>query len=285
MTMLPWPLPGGYSATGFPRRYFADGGEVLYLKDRSDDGILGRSRLSRAPGAVACGIGAQGFSEGVWANGAILGGVLTHPGRLGLETTNAIAQSWRDVQSGAGNAAKIAVLEEGMKYEKIGVSPEDSELLDSRKFSVVELCRLFNVPPAVVGDFAESNFATSDAAMRFFATGCLAQWVAKLQAEFSRSVFNTPEAVLRIDLEGLLRGDFNAHATALINLTRTGIISQDEARHELGWNPRGGDADRLQAQAIGGRPTGADEGQGATSDPGGNLGDGLSNGSGRPTMQ
>lgn len=267
-----------YSATGFPRRYFADGGEVLYLKDRSDDGILGRSRLSRAPGAVACGIGAQGFSEGIWTNGAIVNGVLTHPGRIGTETMNAIAQSWRDQHAGAGNAGKVSVLEEGMKYEKIGVSPEDAELLDSRKFSVVELCRLFNVPPAVVGDFAESNFATSDAAMRFFATGCLAQWCAKVQAEFSRSVFNTPDAVLHLDLEGLLRGDYTAHATALINLVRSGVISQDEARHELGYNPRGGAADELRPQAVGGRPEGADEGQGATSDPGGSLSNGLSNG-------
>jgi phage portal protein BeeE len=130
------------------------------------------------------------------------------------------------------------------------------------------------VPPAVVGDFADSNFATSDAAMRFFATGCLAQWCKKIESEFARSVFNTPDAVLHLDLEGLLRGDYPAHAQALINLVRSGIVSADEARHELGYNPRGGEADRLQAQAIGGRPGGATEGNGATSDPGGGVGNG-----------
>jgi phage portal protein BeeE len=276
MSQMPWQLPGGYSATGFPRRYFADGGEILYLKDRSDDGIIGRSRLSRSPGAIACGLGAQGFSEGIWQNGAVLDGVLKHPGRLGAEAVTNLSQSWRSAHSGGANAGKIMVLEEDMTFEKIGVSPEDAELLDSRKFSVVEICRLFNVPPMVVGDFGDSNFATSDAAMRFFATGCLAQWIAKLQGEFARSVFNTPDAVLRIDLEGLLRGDFTAHAQALINLTRTGIISADEARHELGWNPRGGDADKLQPQAVGGRPSDTPDGGGDTiPPPGGNRPPGI----------
>jgi len=103
-TMMPWPLPGAHPATGYPTRFFAD--EVLFLRDRSDDGILGRSRLGRAPEAYVAGLGVQSFSTGAWSNGAVVGGVLKHPGRLGDEATKNLAQSWKDSQSGGANAGK-----------------------------------------------------------------------------------------------------------------------------------------------------------------------------------
>src|SRR5262249_20624250 len=92
MTQMPWALPGARPANGYPTRFFAD--EVVFLRDRSDDGILGRSRLSRAPEAYAAGLGAQSFSTGVWQSGALVGGVLKHPGRLGKEVAENLSQSW-----------------------------------------------------------------------------------------------------------------------------------------------------------------------------------------------
>ena len=267
-TMMPYPMP--VKPVGFPVRYFSD--EILFLRDRSDDGIMGRSRLSRAPGAIACGIGAQGFSEGVWANGAIIGGVLCHPGVLSAEASSRIAETFRGTHSGGANAGRLLVAEEGMSYSQIGISPADSQLLDSRKFTVQELCRLFNCPPAVIGDYGDSNFATSDAAMRFFATGCLAQWITKLEREFSRTVFNSEDCCLSIDMGGLTRGDYAAVIQANVQAVRAGIMSADEARAEIGLNPRGGKADELQPQAIGGRPDGTGDGQGDSQPaPGGAL--------------
>jgi phage portal protein BeeE len=162
----PWPLPGGYTATGGDNGGFsADAGRSAAAEGpqrRRDPRTLAAVAV---PGAVACAIGAQGFSEGVWANGAVIGGVLKHPGKLGDEAAKNLAQSWRDTHLGRlRNAGRTAVLEEGMTFDRIGVSPEDAELLDSRRFSVVELCRLFNVPPAVVGGFRRT--AISRRAMR-----------------------------------------------------------------------------------------------------------------------
>jgi HK97 family phage portal protein len=273
MTMVPWPMP--VRPTGFPVRYFAD--EVLFLRDRSDDGILGRSRLSRCPEALAAGLGAQGFSTGVWHNGAMVGGVVQHPGKLSKEATDNIAQSWRDVHTGPGNAGKLLVLEEGMQYEKIGVSPEDAELLQSRQFSVVELARVYGVPPPIIGDFSSATFASASQASQWFGSLTLLPWINKLEREFSRVVFNDPDFTLGIDLGGLLRGDYAQRMQTNIAAVRSGIMSADEARIDIGLNPRGGDADALMPQAVGGRPQGTQDGEGdQLPQPGA-----LPNGSGR----
>jgi HK97 family phage portal protein len=275
-TMSPFPLPT--RPTGFPVRFFAE--DILHLKDRSDDGILGRSRLSRSPDALACALGSQSFSTGLWVNGTVLNGVIQHPGKLSKEAADRIAQSWKDTHTGGTNAGKLAVLEEGMQYEKIGVSPEDAELLETRRFSVIEICRLFGVPPVIVGDWSKESFASSSQADIWFASHTLLPWVAKIEREFNRVVFTSSEYVLSIDVSARLRGDYPTMMGSNIQAVRAGIMSADEARLEAGLDPRGGAADELQAQAIGGRPDGTGEGTGDTlSPPGGRL-NGKANGSG-----
>jgi HK97 family phage portal protein len=274
MTMQPWPLPGARPANGYPIRYFAD--EVVFLRDRSDDGILGRSRLSRCPEALAAGLGAQGFSANVWNNGAMVGGVLKHPGKLSKEAGDNLAQSWSTAHAGPGGAGRVAVLEEGMTFDRLGVSPEDAELLDSRRFTVEELCRVFNVPPPIIGEWTHATFSNTASAREWFAALTLLPWVNKIEREFARTVFNDPDVGLCFDLSGMLRGDFPQLVSSYVNLVRSGIASADEARLAVGLDPRGGAAGHLQANAVGGRPEGTGDGDGATMPP--------LNGSGRPSL-
>ena len=278
MTMQPWPMP--VRPAGFPTRYFAD--EVVFLRDRSDDAILGRSRLSRCPEVLAAALGAQGFSANCWVNGAMLGGVVQHPGRLSREAGDRIAQSWRSAYSGAANAASVAILEEGMTYAKIGVSPEDAELLDSRRFSVEELARVFDVPPPIIGDWSKATFSNTASAREWFAALTLLPWVNKVEKEFQRTVINDPDISLCVDMSGMLRGDFPQLVNSYVQLTRAGIASADEARHAVGLDPRGGDADGLQATAVGGRPGMTGDGEGATPPAvnGSGRGNGAANGAG-----
>jgi HK97 family phage portal protein len=278
-TMMPWPLAS--KPAGFPTRYFAD--EVVFLKDRSDDGILGRSRISRAPDVLACGLGAQGFSSGIWQNGASLSGVLTFPGKLGKEASDHLAQSWRDVHSGGMNAGKTVVIEEGGKFDALGVSPEDAELLASRQFSVAELARLFGVPPPIIGDWTHSTFTNSATATLWFGSLTLLPWVQKIEREFDRVIFNDPTCHLAIDLGGMMRGDYDTRTTANVNMVRAGVMTADEARREEGLDPRGGEADQLRPQAVGGAPGQADAGE-PEPRPNGEAEPGIrpTNGTGRP---
>ena len=137
--IAPW---GG---TGVPRRYFAD--EVFYLRERSDTGVLGSSRLQRAPMVLQQAFRVQEFATYLWDNAGSSNVALEHPGKLSAEAANRLGQNYRDTHAGPLNARKPLVLEEGMKANPLTVSPEDAEVLASRKFAVAEIARLFGVPP------------------------------------------------------------------------------------------------------------------------------------------
>jgi HK97 family phage portal protein len=184
------------------------------------------------------------------------------PRRLGQETVANLGQSWRDSQAGGANSGKVVVLEEGMDYSRIGVSPEDAELLDSRRFSVEEIARLYGVPPPLIGEWTHATFSNTASASEWFGSMTLLPWVRKIEREFSRVVFNSDDFELEIDMGGMLRGSYQDLMSTNINAVRAGIMSADEARAEIGLDPRGGDADKLQPQAVGGRPVGTGDGEG-----------------------
>ena len=228
--IAPW---GG---TGQPRRLL--NGEVFHLKDRSDDGILGRSRLSRAPEVLLSALSIQRFATTVWHNSATPSGVLSYPGSLSQPALERLSQAFADQNVGTSNAKRTMILEEGMKWEAISVSPEDAELLASRRFAVEELCRLFQVPPPIVQDYTHGTFTNAAQAGLWFAQLSLTPWARKIEAEFARSVFSDDDFHLEIDLSGLMRGDYAARWAAYGAAVQNEILTVDEIREAEGYNPK-----------------------------------------------
>ena len=232
-----------YGATGRVRRLLE--GEVVHVRDRSDDGLVGRSRLSRAAAVVSTALAVQEFSGALFANGANPSGVLEAEGRIPEAQLERLATHFRQAFTGAHNAARVLVADQGLKWKSVSVSPEDAELLASRRFTGEELARLYNTPPPIIGDLSYGTFTNSETLIRFFAQSTLTGWVRKIEAEFHRSVFSEASRVdhqFVLDLSGLLRGDpetrWRSHEIAL----RNGVLSPNEIRGEEGWNPRpGGD--------------------------------------------
>jgi HK97 family phage portal protein len=273
-TVAPW---GG---TGVPRRYFVE--DVFYLRDRSDTGVLGSSRLSRAPMLVQQGLSVQAFATYLWENVGTPSMALTHPGKLSKEADDRIASSWNTTMVGALNARKVLILEEGMKPDAVASTAEDLQVLESRKFVAEEVARLFGVPPPLVGIWDHSTFTNSATASSWFATNTLSPWCAAIEREFARVVFNDPERFhLELDLGALIKGDYATRAQVGVNLVRAGVMTANELRQELGYDTHP-DGDRLQAQAIGGRPEGVGDGEGdALPEPGARPnGSGKANGAG-----
>jgi HK97 family phage portal protein len=253
-TIAPW---GG---TGVPRRYFAD--EVFYLRDRSDTGVLGSSRLQRAPMVLAQALAVQGFATHLWDNAGTSNLALTHPGKLSKEASDRLAQSYRDNQTGVQNARRVLVLEEGMVPKEISVSPEDAQVLESRKFAVSEIARLFGVPPPLIGDWSDATFSNTASANSWFGSQTLLPHCRAIEMEFARTVFNDPARFhLELDLSAMMRGDFATQAQVGINLVRAGAATPNELREQLGMNPHP-EGNRLMPQAIGGRPGGTGDGEG-----------------------
>jgi len=232
-----------YGGTGRPRRLLQD--EVLHLRDRSDDGLIGRSRLQRAASVVQAGLSMQTFANALYANGVFPTGALQAEGKLSDESLARLAQLFREAFAGPTKAAKAMILDQGMKWQQLSINPEDAEFLGSRRFTVEELARLYGVPPPIIGDLSHGTFTNTETLVRFFATNTLAPWIRKLEAEFSRSVFSTASRSthrLELDLSGLLRGDPAQRWAAWKIAVEANILDTDEIREEEGFNPRGASA-------------------------------------------
>lgn len=234
---------------GNTRRYLE--GEVLHLRDRTDDGKIGRSRLSRAAETVNGVQAANSHATSFLNNGASPSGVIEVPGTMKPEQRTSLRESFQNRHGGASKAGSTLILDGGMKWTAAQISPEDAELLETRKFGVIELCRLFQVPPPIVQAYENNTFTNAAQAGLWFATFCLAPWARKIEAEFARSVFPTGGPYeLELDLSGFLRGDpetrWNAHKIAI----DSGVLDADEVRQIEGWNPR----------PAGARPAPANEG-------------------------
>jgi HK97 family phage portal protein len=249
LKLLPWStvtvvrltsgrLAYDYSDGRSPRQRFLQG-EVLHLRDRTDDGMIGRSRLSRAADTVTSVASSNSFARTFLERGAMPSGVIKSAGAITSEQLSTLRAQFEERFSGSHNAGRTLILDGGLDWSASQISPEDAELLETRKFGVEEICRLFQVPPPLVQDYSHNTFTNSETAGRWFAIFCLTPWARKIEAEFARSVFpSSGPFELELDLSGFLRGDpatrWNAHAIALSN----GVLDPDEVRQVEGWNPR-----------------------------------------------
>lgn len=222
---------------GNDRRLLMD--DVIHLRDRTDDGLVGRSRLSRVPSVVATAQAANEFASSFLANGAAPSGVIETAATPGPDKIADMREQFEAGFTGARRAGRPLILHGGWVWKSVQVSPEDAELLESRKFSVEELCRLYQVPPPIVQDYSHNTFTNSETAGRWFAQFCLAAWARKIEAEFTRKLFPSDSGLaLELDLSGFLRGDpttrWNAHKIAI----ETQVLDADEVRQLEGWNKR-----------------------------------------------
>jgi len=221
------------------RRLLSD--EVLHLKDRSDDGIVGVSRLSRARETVATAIATERFASSTYRNGAALGGVLMHPDQIGDEASENIRKSFAKIHAGSDNAGKFAVLEEGLKWQAVSVSPADAEMLGSRRFSVEQIARLFRIPPPILGDLQSGNYSAFSELARWFHQQTIVPWLTRWEKAIERCLLSeegrrTHEVELDADL--LLRGDMLSRFQAFRIGREVGLYSANDLRRFEKMNPR-----------------------------------------------
>lgn len=216
-------------------RYFDS--EVLWLKDRTDTGFIGRSRLSRAPMVIQAALGLENFAASIWQNAAAPSGAYTLPPGVKEDGLRRLRNHVEGYITGSENAGRILYLDPQSTFTPISAKPIDAEVLASRGFGLLEVCRLFNVPPQIVHDLSHSSFSNSEQASRWLATNTLSPWVKKLEAEFARTVIDDPAYHLEISLDGLTRGNFSERWATDIAAVQAGILRADEVRAENGYPP------------------------------------------------
>lgn len=230
---------------GGTQRLLAD--EVLHLKDRSDDGIVGRSRLQRAAETFNIAVSTEQHASSVFHNGASLGGVLTHPGELGEVAHHRLRSDFENMHKGPQRAGKVAILEEGMTWQAIAVSPEASELLASRQFGIENIARIFRVPPPVLGDLSHGTYSNVTELGRWFHQHTIVPWLSRWEKTIERSLFSDEARrthEVEFDADVLTRGNLLERYQAYRIAREIGLNSANELRRFENLNPRtdpGGD--------------------------------------------
>lgn len=208
--------------------------EVLHLRHRlSDDGVLGISPIQAARGVVELAISEQDHGVNTFRNGAKLLGVLKFPGKLKPDQKTSIRESWATQHAGAANAGKTAILEEGVEYQSISMSMEDAEWIEARKLSVIEVCRLFRVPPVIVQSMESANYSNSVELARQFVTLTMRRHLTMWEQAISAKCLT--DAGRRIyypehNVEGMLRGDSTNRAAFYSSGISSGWMLKSEAR-------------------------------------------------------
>ena len=205
--------------------------DVLHIPGLGFDGLVGYSPIAMAKNAIGMAIACEEYGAKFFANGAAPGGVLEHPGTI--KDPQRVRESWQSTFGGSGNSNKIAVLEEGMKYTPIGISPEQAQFLETRKFQINEIARIFRVPPHMVGDLEKSSFSNIEQQSLEFVKYTLDPWVIRWEQSIHRTLLTPEEKNLyyvKFNVEGLLRGDYQSRMNGYAIGRQNGWMSANDIR-------------------------------------------------------
>ena len=214
------------------------GEDVLHIPGLGFDGLIGYSPIAMAKNAVGMTLACEEYGASFFANGANPGGVLEHPGVL--KDPSKVRESWNSVYRGVSNAHKIAVLEEGMKYQQIGIPPEEAQFLETRKFQINEIARLYRIPPHMVGDLDKSSFSNIEQQSLEFVKYTLDPWVIRWEQSLQRSLLLPGEKgkyFIKLNVDGLLRGDYQSRMNGYAVGRQNGWFSANDIREMENMNP------------------------------------------------
>ena len=207
--------------------------DVLHIPALGFDGLVGYSPIAMAKNTIGMGLACEEYGAKFFANGAAPSGVLEHPGTV--KDISRLRESWNAIYGGSKNAGKVAILEEGMHYSPISISPNEAQFLETRKFQVDEIARIFHVPPHMIGDLERSTFSNIEQQSLEFVKYTLNPWVCRWEQALTRSLLSPREKreyCIKFNVDGLLRGDYqsrmNGYATGISN----GFLSPNDV-HRL----------------------------------------------------
>jgi HK97 family phage portal protein len=204
---------------------------VLHVPGLGFDGLVGYSPIAMAKNAIGMSIACEEYGAKFFANGAAPSGVLEHPGTI--KDPKRVRESWNSTFGGSANSGKVAVLEEGMKYTPISISPNEAQFLETRKFQINEIARIFRIPPHMIGDLEKSSFSNIEQQSLEFVKYTLDPWVTRWEQSLSRCLFNSEEKktlFFKFNVEGLLRGDYQSRMSGYATARQNGWMSANDIR-------------------------------------------------------
>ena len=205
--------------------------DVLHIPGLGFDGLVGYSPIAMAKNAIGLAIATEEYGSKFFANGATPGAVLEHPGLI--KDPEKIRESWNKAFRGSANANKLVVLEEGMKFTPISIAPEQAQFLETRKFQIDEIARIFRVPPHMIGDLEKSSFNNIEQQSLEFVKYTLDPWVCRWEQAMCRALLRPEEKsryFIKFNVDGLLRGDYKSRMDGYAVGRQNGWLSANDIR-------------------------------------------------------
>src|SRR6185369_11174312 len=207
-------------------------GEILHLRGLTLNGWLGISPIAYARESIGLALATEKFGGQLFRNGAKMGGILEHPGKIGDAAYARIKETFDAATSGE-NAHKTALLEEGMKFNKVSMTSDDAQFLETRKYQRSEISALFRVPPHMIGDLEKATFSNIEQQALEFVQWTLMPWLTRIEKAIRRDLLTPYERKnyeVRFGIAELLRGDAAARSTYYHNGIGDGWLTRNNAR-------------------------------------------------------
>jgi len=221
--------------------------EMLHIKGISSDGLLGWSPIDTVREVIGASLSAQEYGARFYANDATPGTTIEHPAALGDKAYERLQKWLKEQHGGIANAKKPAILEEGMKLVPISLKPEEAQFLETRKFGVNEIARIFRVPPHLIQDLERATFSNVEQQSIDFVVHTVRPWLVRWEQALNAKLLGTAERgeyFFKFNEAALLRGDIKSRYEAYAIARTWGWMSANDVRELEDWNPldgKGGD--------------------------------------------
>lgn len=215
--------------------------DMLHIRLYSGGELKGISPIQQAANAIGLAIAAEDFSARYFDGDAMPRIALMYDTPLPPEAKNEIEAAWRQSYSGVDRSYRVGTFGNGARIEKIGIAPDDAQVLDQRKYQTVEICRIWNVPPHLIGELDRPTFNTVEQLDLDFGKHSIRPRLVRIERAMNRvllSLAERKELYFEFNMEGLLRGDLKTRAEAYSTLINWGVLSPNDARDTEGLPPR-----------------------------------------------
>jgi HK97 family phage portal protein len=231
-------LPNGSTAT-------LSDNKILHIPGFGFDGLIGYDPITLAREAIGLSKATEEFGARFFSGGSQLSGVLTHPGQLKETARDNMRKSWEEMHQGLSNQHRVAILEEGVSFQSIGVPPENAQFLETREFQVTEIARFLHIPPHMIGDLKHATFSNIEHQGIEFVIYTMTPWFARWEQTINRKLITLADKkdyFSEFMVAGLMRGDSQARASYYKEMFYMGAMSPNDIRAKENENPiTGGD--------------------------------------------
>lgn len=212
--------------------------EVFAVRYRTRDGVQPIGVIESGRDSIGVAYATQEYAARFYRNDATPGVVLKHPGKLSKEAADRLKDNWNNAYASSGNARRTALLEEGMAIERLSVSAEDSQFLETRQFQRSEIAGLFRVPPHMIGDLTRATFSNIEQQGLEFLSYCILPWITRWEQSIVRDLVTAPNIYFpKLSPEAILRTDLKSRYDAYAVGRNWGWLSVNDIRAIEDLNP------------------------------------------------